>query len=1005
MNNSSVIVRKPLALLGVGLSFFAAQAAFAQTPPTPASGDTPKKDETVALEKFTVTGSFLPVTSEIGASPVVIITRSDIGLTGATDPLRLLKSLTPFFGGNGNVGTELNNGGDGSSNIALRNLTTLVLLNGRRTVGDLNNIPVAMIERVEILKDSASTIYGSDAIGGVVNFILRKDYNGYEIGGRMSRTRNGDFQTKDAWMTGGVTIPGGSITVGASYTETSQLNSNDRHVTGLTLQELTDLGANPGNPPNYFSGSYPGRVSNSLLAGSPLLAGKPGYNAATNTPPAKASPSAAPQTLAQLTAAGIYVPILTSSGGSFTTTSLLNTSLFNNATIVPTKRQIYTLAGSKELFGKSLEAFGDFFYSDTLNGAVVLAPAPLASLAANNLTIPANNPYNLFGITLGLGGAGSPTIRTRMIEFGSRFTDNQNFVTRLVAGFRGEINDKYSWESAFTYLKAQGSSLVEGGGVGSLLNKAMQPLLTADGLNYVKDAKGRFLSLLTDSAGTNLPLYNYFALPGFNAQETIDRIKAELFRTSFGDLRMVDARLVGRPFELPAGDFTFVLGGESRRERISNHADSNFTTGAALGYGSSAGFPGGQRSTRSVFLETGIPLTGGKMSIPGANKLELTAAYRMEFLSPGGTAKTPKVGIRWEPLDNQFVVRGSYSKGFIAPGIFSLFGPPATNAPSVTVPLGNGSGGPGGAVSPVQLVSGQFIGTLETSNPNLQASKSESYTGGFVFAPKQLQGFSIIVDYYKVKQNQVGGFDYAGIVQDLNAKGSGSKYAAGLTFNDGTKLISSAPNQVTSTNVSQLVLATNPSGDQATSGFDIDVEYKHNTDAYGYFDFGVRMNYLTDYKFRPTPSDPYNQYAGQFTDGTNGLGGANGILARYTVKPYIHWAIKDIKVTLSGTYFPTVQAQGSLFGGADTTNNQRADGKAFTVQSYHTEDLAVTYTIPSMGSKWLRGTSVTAGVINMFDKQAFYIPGGGNGSSESNTNKSTYDIIGRQYFLELKKSF
>ena len=402
--NLSKILRRIRPVIGMVLTLSGATVAL-QAQAT-AGAATDAANDTVKLENFVVTGSYLPLTSEVSASPVVIIERSKVGLTGATDALKLLKTLTPFFAGNGNVGQELNNGGNGSTNVALRNLTTLVLLNGRRTSGDLSNIPVSMIERVEILKDSASTVYGSDAIGGVVNFILRKNYNGFEVGGRASSTKNRDYQTKEAWITGGVSFPGGSITIGAAYFENSQLGTNARKLTILSIEELNALGGNPANPPNYFSGSFSGRVNNSLLAGAPQLAGKPGFNAAINTPPGKATPQDPPQSLAQLTAAGIYVPILTSAGGSFTTTSLLNTALFNNALIVPTRRQIYTMTGEKELFGKSLEVFGDFFYGDTENGGTVLAPAPLAQLIPNTLTIPANNPFNLFGVTLGVGQAG-----------------------------------------------------------------------------------------------------------------------------------------------------------------------------------------------------------------------------------------------------------------------------------------------------------------------------------------------------------------------------------------------------------------------------------------------------------------------------------------------------------------------------------------------------------------------------------------------------------------------
>ncbi len=1006
MNNTkpSCLSRVNVRHLGATLACLLSMplAAIAQT-----AGASSTAGETVNLENFVVTGSYLPLTSEVSASPVVTIERSKVGLSGATDALRLLKTLTPYFAGNGNVGQELNNGGNGTTNVALRNLTTLVLLNGRRTSGDLSNIPIAMIERVEILKDSASTVYGSDAIGGVVNFILRKNYNGFELGARESSTQHRDYQTKEASLVGGVTFPGGSITVGASYFENSQLGTNSRHLAILSIEELNALGGNPGNPPSYFSGSFAGRVNNSILAGSPLLAGKPGFNAAINTPPGKATPNDPAQSLAQLTAAGIYVPILTSAGGSFSTTSLLNTAKFNNALIVPTRRELYTMSGERELFGKSLEVFGDFFYADTLNGGTVLAPAPLANLSSNTLTIPANNPFNLFGITLGIGQpSGAPNPRLRLEELGKRAIDSQNFVTRMVVGFRGEINDKYTWESAFSYLKQETASLVHGGGLASIMNQAMIPLTANGGTTYVKDAQGHYLSVLQDSTGANLPIFNYFALPGFNDPRTLAAITTELFTRAFADTRTVDFRLTGKPFALPAGDFRFVVGGEARRERLANHADSNFTTGGALGFNSAVGFPGGQRSTRSAFLETGIPLVNSKMNIPLMHTVDLTAAFRFERLTPGGDAKTPKFGLLWKPIDNQFLLRATFSKGFIAPTILALFGPPGGNSPTVSVPLSAvGGTGPGGAANPIQFVTGQFVSTIQTSNPNLQSSNSESYTAGFVYAPKQIKGLSVSVDYYHIKQDKIGGFDFNAIVADINAKGVGSKFAAGLIFNDGSRVTTAATNQVTSTNVSSLTLANDPSGDLFTSGLDIDVNYQVTTDAYGFFSVGARANVLGDFQSRANAGVPYAQFARNFTDGANGLGTPNGLLSGYILKPFINWAYKDLKVSLSSTYIPGVVAQGTLFGGAQATNNQRADGNAYHIPSYHTEDISFTYAVPDFGHTWLKDVSITGGALNLFDKKEVYVPGGGNGSSESNTNKSTYDIVGRQYFLELKKAF
>ena len=170
-----------------------ALSAYAVAQGTSPSSTAPQDEKAVQMEKFVVTGSYLPVSQTVTASPVVTIESSDIGQAGATDPLSLLRELTPFFAGSGNQGTEANNGAAGESYVALRNLTTLVLVDGQRITGspfqsgtivDLNTIPTAMIDRIEILKDGASTVYGTDAIGGVINIILKKNYNGFEAGTR-----------------------------------------------------------------------------------------------------------------------------------------------------------------------------------------------------------------------------------------------------------------------------------------------------------------------------------------------------------------------------------------------------------------------------------------------------------------------------------------------------------------------------------------------------------------------------------------------------------------------------------------------------------------------------------------------------------------------------------------------------------------------------------------------------------------------------------------------------
>ncbi len=1007
--------------LTAALLVLIAPVAFSQTA-SPANAVNP---EPTKLESFVVTGTYLPVSASVTASPVLTLESSSLGMSAATDPLNLLKQLTPVFSGNGNVGTETNNGGAGESNVALRNLSTLVLVNGNRmpisgisstngTGGlvDLNTIPTSMIDRIEILKDGASTLYGSDAIGGVVNVLLKKDYSGFETGVRFGSTGNGDYRTRNVYLMGGVAQPGSSLTFGAQHFETSTLVTTDRPLTTMSPSAINALGYNVTSA--VYSGSYAGRVNNDILAGSPLAAGAPGFKSSVVSPPVKSSPTAAPQTLAQLEAAGIYIPI--SSTPAFKavgSTSILNTTLYGNPLIVGTKRNQYILNGSKELIGKNLEVFGDFLYAQTTNGGSGLAPSPISGAGAgggNSLSIPAENPYNPFGIVLGVGQpAGAPTVRLRTEELGKRTSLNETNTWRFVGGFKGEISENYSWEAAYNYSRSSSASTILGGANGANMNTAMIPLI--QGGNYVYNSAGRPLSQLTDASGANLPVFNYFALPGFNDPATLDAIKVNLLASNTTDLRDISFRLRGKPIELPSGPVAFALGVETRRESVSASVDGLFANGLALGYNAAKPYPGGgnSRSTRGAFLELGVPVISPKQGVPGFYTLDLNLADREEDVKPGGKANTPKVGVRWLPFNSSFVLRSTYGEGFIAPSIFSLFGPSNSNSPSFTLPQGNGSSGAGGSLNSTITIQGNSV---ELSNPTLQSSHAKSFTGGFVYSPKQIRGLTITADYYSVKQDKVGSIDYTAVAADLNAKGAASVYnqdplhlGAGFVFADGTKLTSNAPNQVNHTNFGTISIVRNPAGDLKTDGMDLSVDYRFQTETMGNYAVGATANILFNSKFRATPRDPYLQYARTFTDSTIGGAGYAGLLPGYTIKPYINVAYKAVTTSIFMTYLPKVTVPGTLFGGASPTNDYTLNGLASSTPSYFTTDISVAYRLPDFGRKWMRNGTVIIGANNVFNKAAPYVPGDGSLVAENNTDKGAYDIIGRFMFIELKKAF
>ncbi len=996
-----------------GLLVNTAKAQTGPSTPPPAAAAT--TDDTMKLEAFQVTGSYLPVSASVTASPVVTIQSSDIGQSGATDPIRLLRQLTPFFAGSGNVGTEANNGAGGESNVALRNLSTLVLINGQRLVSspfssgtavDLNTIPVAMIERIEILKDGASTVYGTDAIGGVVNVILKKDYNGFEAGAKWGQTANGDYRTKDVYIIGGAAGAGYSLTVAAEHFENNTLKTTSRSIATLTPAQENALGYEVTS--SVYSGTYPGRINSDVLAGSTLIAiGAPGFNPAITSLGIKSSPNATPVTVAQLEAAGILIPVNTTPAGKAVgSATALNTTLFGNPLITPTRRNQFVSNGEKELFGKNLVVYGDFLYADTINSGSTLAPAPIAGVGpagANSLTIPANNPYNVFSVAF----PGSIAARTRTIELGPRTSNIETNTYRFVGGLKGDINENYSWDVSYSYSHASMLDRTLGGGNGANMNEAMIPELNAAG-GYVYNAAGKPLSMLTDASGNNVPVYNFFALPGFNDPATLALLKTTLFDSGATGLHDVRALIRGTPFELPAGPLGFDVGVEERSESITSSVDGLYSNGLALGFNTANTFAGGSRSSKGAFAEVDVPLTSAKNNITGLHVVDLTLADREEKIKPGGTANSPKIGLRWLPFDDQFALRATASKGFIAPSIVDLFGPAVGNSPTFQIlqsnPAAGGPGAGGSIAGAYQTIQGT---ATQLSNPNLQASTSKSFTAGFVFSPKAIKGLSLTVDYYKISQDKIGGLDYTAIVADLNAKGSGSVYAPGFLFADNSKLTSTAPNQLNAVNFGSITVQNSPTGDQWTNGLDIDLSYKFSTEVAGQWGVGVSANYLFNYIARNDSSAPYYQYARNYTDGTTGIGQANGLLPGYILKPYINNVYGPLSTSLFFNYVPRTTVSGSLFGDftPGDTNNETVSGKAATIPSYFTTDIAFTYAVPNFGKNWARGISVTVGANNLFGKNPPYVPVDGNPPGENNTVESTYDIIGRFMFVELKKAF
>jgi iron complex outermembrane receptor protein len=1006
-----------------------AGTAFGQSPAAPAPA------ETQTLEKFVVTGSYLPTASLVSSSPVTIIDSTAVEASGDTNILMALKRLDTGFAGNSSYGTEDNNGsqglsasGAGESYVALRNLTTLVLLDGRRIAAsafsgdnvDLNTIPIGMIDRIEVLKDGASTVYGSDAIGGVINIITKKNYNGAELYAGYGATTDGrDYNTHNYGIVGGASNDNTSIVFNADVSYSSPLLTTQRAIAHLSLAQVAAAGGAPGSTADaYYSGSFPGRVNSDVLAGSPLLAGGVGYNAAIQTPVVWSSPAAIKvQTLTQLEAQGIYVPGSNSPLYAQASNSIafFNTATFNNDSIIQDDRRQFMLNFDHKVLGDKLEIASEIMYTQTLNGGDTLAPSPLTSLNGNNLIVPANNPYNPFGTLLGVGqAAGSPTVRQRLIDVGPRTAANDTDTYMADFEVKGIVNDHLHWDTWADYSRSGWLTNVAGGANGANMNALMVPLIS--GGNYVKDpTTGRPLSAFVDPATgqQDLPVFDPFALPGYNDPRTINALKVTLFESGISELKNYHFIANGDILPLPAGDLIYSAGFEYLRQDLSYAVDGLYQNGLALGYGTASSFSGGTIATSAFFVELGAPLVSSAMHIPGVYDLDVTLAGRYEKLQSGPKSTVPKIGLKWQPLDDSLTFRATYSRGFISPTIFNLYGPSNASAQVFTVLQGNGQSGSGGALPGLPKVSGQFFtGSAEAtqvSNPNLAPSKAETYTAGVVYSPKGLKGLDISLDYYHIKETQVGGIDWTGAVTNLNLLGSASPFASGFVFSDGSKLTSTAPNQVTSTNAGSLTIPLTLTGQQWTDGLDVDFDYTLPAmENLGVIKVGVNGTFLFNYMATANSGSPLLQYAGQFT--TNSMApDAQGNLARYLLKPYVDWSWNGLTADVDVNYVPTVTDEGTLFG--DTTpgdtNAFTLNGAYYKIPSYLTLDVSLTY---DFSTRWgmnpylapiVNNTSITVGAQDLTNKQPPFVPSG----TEDNTDKETYSIIGRFVYVQISHKF
>jgi iron complex outermembrane receptor protein len=999
MNTRSVRnLRASLCLCAASL----ASVAMGQT--TAASTPAAQADEKVTLEKYVVTGSNIPTATDALAAPVTILGRADLESTGLdTNLLEILQKRMPIFAGNGNLGVSNSNVGAnstaGGSQVSLRNLATLVLLNGRRlpdngsnarggrSFVDVNQIPLAAVQSVEVLTDGASAIYGSDAIGGVVNIKLRTDFNGVEVGGRYAfSTRKGDYEERSGYIVAGAKRPGIGLTVSASWSDITPLYQADRPFsTPIVGRTATISGA-----VSPASTNFPTHFLRADLA-SPSRAVPTGVNATAAD-------------LAALQAAGIYsASAFQPIADSFDLSPLVTLTL-------ESEKKAGSLASAIEIVPGIFEVFVEGLYSKS-DSFSQLAAQPITS------AVPVNAPYN---------PTRSPIFAAFRYVPAPRQFENTAELHRIVGGLRGKIANRYQWEVGYNH-----NNNVLTNKVHNVLYFPNLQMAIAGGYDAAGNlaAGGRFARVFRDfnaPPGLNT-LAQFQAAVEANRAATVVQPAIDIFARPSGvdpaslanifsfsslrfdsNLRQYDARIAGNVWELPGGPLGAAIGYSFTTEQLKGEPDANSrSSGPTAGRWTGATFfdPfSKERDITAAFAEIRVPIFGESQNIPGFRVLELSAAYRYEDYSDAGTSKVPKYGVRWRPFSDDLTIRATYSEAFAAPALFSLFGP-TTQGFTATAVIPNVFG-----------INGQ--GQQRTgSNAALTPSTAETHSIGVVYSPKGVRGLTVSVDYIHIDQKElVGQVGVTEILRSVESLGSGSPYVSQVAIGNwpvnpdpnlpaATRV--SSPGQLGSllrggTSANQIFLADsliNIAG-QKVKALDVAVNYELPWKDFGRFNVGTTGTFFLDYKFQALPSQPYFEYAGHVT---NGGTGAQGVVPGMRWFSTIGWNRGAWSAALANTHIDGVTDIGP--GGITFASSTVLQRRPVTSASIWDATLGYTFTKSAIDSgfrRWVGGLRLTVGVNNFTDRMPSISPQAFN---ESNADVSTYSPVGRLWYVSAQYKF
>lgn len=986
-------------LLGLGLGLNGG-AALAQATVTVAT-----EEQKTELDAVEVTGSRIKTTDIEGQAPVFTLDRKAIdrsGLGSLGDILQGLtssgKGLNSKFNSSGNFGFPADGGGigAGSTQIDLRHLEpkrALVLVDGIRWVNessasgvggvvDLNTIPLSIVERIEVLEDGASAIYGSDAIAGVINIITRKDYQGKNLNAYFGMYDEGDGETAHADFTwGGTTFGQSNTLISIGYFNQELISSADREQSRFPVPGTGVTRGSSGTPQGRFRFCDRRRTPDCLPENYLDLAlndrtAEPFYDSA--------SPNMPPSTY-----------------HDFSNADRFNFAPFN-LLLTPNERGSIFLSHNMELTDDvRLYAKALYNHRESLNRAapepIFVGPDAGTGGIADTVIVPANQPFNPFGQDLDSGNLS--LIARRPLEGGPRLFMQEVDTYYVATGLQGllDVADRaYSWDANFAYSD----------------NQAEQSFQNGYNTQRIKNALGDPAACAAIPGCVPLNIFGGQGADGRGTitQEMLGYIRINTQDKSDNQLSLFSANITGDIVEMPAGMLAFASGYEFRKY------EGSFTPDDARIARESQDSPAiptaGSYNVNEVYTELSAPLLANQ---PLAHSLDVSAALRYSRYSTFGGQTTGKAGIKWRPVED-LVLRGTYAQGFRAPLIGELFGLAQFGA-SITDPCSNqvsndddGDGQPDANPSPdtpteancralgvpngYEQSNPQII-TNTGGNPNLKPEKSDSYTAGFVYSPAWAENLAWVsrldleATYYSHEiEDAIRAPDAQSRLNDCVASGNAnSEFCSGITRTPNGQI-----------NRFDNLLANN--GNFETDGVDLKINYGAPDLSLGRVSAALQATYVQNYRVTDSLGSEFPQREGVEVN--------DGAIPRLTSNLQVDWAynvwsaswvVRYIgKVTeactdgLDGS--PNSLTNLGLCSNPDTADNGNSTNE---LEATFYNDVQVGWEMP-FGAE---GVKLTAGINNLFGED----PPVCTSCSLNGYDAGTYDLPGQFGYVQADWKF